>query len=417
MLFVLRTVLLACPLVLTNCSQDSAKLGAPPQDPGSVTKAFAQGSISSGAGVRTCLPFFDPCSTSSAAKPSVARRLARSVEHEPVQALRSAQVLEPSQVPQSTSSSGVFTVIAGAEDWLLFSELVNVLNGHGLRVLPVVGLSARSDLEDITRNGVDLAVVPANALEVETRPGERPENPIRYIGRLYKETLQVFARRDVADLRELDGRKVNVGPAGSGSEIAARTLFAVLGIRPVVTMDHADLARQRLKSGDIDAAVFLAAWPAFQVTEMMIGEFRLLPVSHELLPGSAYEPASLEASQFPTLVGTGNTVPTVSVANVLAVSDALRGSQRYERLNHFVREFYKRAELLHQPGRSPQWKNLDPGADVPGWTRFQAADEWLKIRASSSTRASLSSPPSWPAEWNRASGRGAIEEAGLDRSS
>jgi hypothetical protein len=60
---------------------------------------------------------------------------------------------------------------------------------------------------------------------------------------------------------------------------------------------------------------------------------------------------------------------------VLAVADAPPKSPRYKRLSRFVRAFYERADRLDAADVSSPWREFDPAAEVPGWTRFKPAEE------------------------------------------
>lgn len=333
-------------------------------------------------GAATCFQGSEPCGTASAPQPTPPVPPARKAPP----AVRAVQVtgLAPVRPEAWTSASGAFTIVADAEDFQPVSELVNVLNGKGLRVMPVVGLSASRHLEDVAQHGIDFAVVPANALEAKSDVRKAGGESIRYVARLYDEDLHVLASREITDLRELNGRTVNVGMPGSGSDIAARAVFDKLGITPVLTR-HDDLnARQRLRSGEIDAALFLEPRPSRSAAEFGAEDrVHLVPVPHDLLDGAIYQPALLVASDYPGLVEKGAPVRTVSVANVLAVAEPPQRSGRYKRLSRFVREFYARVGQLHQPEHQPRWRDVDPAADVPGWTKFRPVQEVLKLRTAS----------------------------------
>lgn len=371
-----RAVLIAGLLVLTGCSNDPAKVAGPLQDVSRLAKAFTALSSPTPSGEKRCIPFFDPCETATAGGPaSDPRGRSARVRSNPI-----ADFAAVAATPQ-TGPPQVVTVIGDAEDFSPLSELVNTLNGDDLRVLPVIGLSALSHLLDITRNGVDLAIVPANALGFSREVEAGSRRQIRYVGKLYDEALHVLASRDISNLRQLDGRRVNVGPPGGGAELAAQALFAKLGIQPVVTNHHFEAARQLLQTGAVDAAIFLTARPAYEVTGFTPKTLvHLLPVPHDALEDPAYETAWLEANDYPNLIEAGTKIPTVKIANVLAVADAPRKSPRYKRLSRLVRTFYERADQLHAEDGSSAWREFDPSAEVPGWERFRPAEDWLKLR-------------------------------------
>ena len=77
-------------------------------------------------------------------------------------------------------------------------------------------------------------------------------------------------------------------------------------------------------------------------------------------------------------------VKTVSVGTVLVAYNWPRKSERYQRVDRFVEAFF--ANLKDIKARRPRWREFDITASVAGWTRFPAAEQWLK-------RAGLSSEP------------------------
>ena len=326
-------------------------------------------------GPAKCLPF-ETCRTVAAQRPAKHAGLRPAGREE-----RNVRPLSVAAAARPVSSAA-YTIIADPEDFALTSDLVNVLNGEGLRVLPVVGLGATSALKDITQYGVDFAIVPANALAPLREADPRSAEAIRYVGRLYDEALHVLASRSIADLRALHGSRVNLGPSGGGADIAGRALFAALGIEPVITRYHDEFARQRLESGDLDAAIVLAARPAPSVAQVSsLSGLHLLPVPSDLLPGDAYLPGALEARHYPAVIAAGGSLPTVVVPNVLALHDSPPASERYKRLSRFVREFYARFGELRHPDRPSQWREVDPRTEVRGWIPFRGAEEWLKLQA------------------------------------
>ena len=46
--------------------------------------------------------------------------------------------------------------------------------------------------------------------------------------------------------------------------------------------------------------------------------------------------------------------------------------------------------------RHPKWREVSLAAQLPGWTRFEAAQTWLDARAGQATQASVEKPPGLP---------------------
>jgi hypothetical protein len=53
------------------------------------------------------------------------------------------------------------------------------------------------------------------------------------------------------------------------------------------------------------------------------------------------------------------------------------GSPRYARLAKFVETFFDRIYQFHTDSRHPKWKEINLSAEIPAWTRFKPAADWL----------------------------------------
>jgi len=62
---------------------------------------------------------------------------------------------------------------------------------------------------------------------------------------------------------------------------------------------------------------------------------------------------------------------------VLAVYNWAEGSERYEKVKTFVERFFSNFEQFLDEARHPKWKEVNLAAEIPGWTRFKPAQDWL----------------------------------------
>jgi len=53
-------------------------------------------------------------------------------------------------------------------------------------------------------------------------------------------------------------------------------------------------------------------------------------------------------------------------------------TDRYQRVEKFVQQFFPKLAEFQKAPRHPKWRETNLAATLPGWTRFPAADEWLK---------------------------------------
>jgi hypothetical protein len=84
-------------------------------------------------------------------------------------------------------------------------------------------------------------------------------------------------------------------------------------------------------------------------------------------------------------VATDVAIPTVAVGDVMAVFGWQPHTERYTKVARFVDAFFSRFDQFQQPPRHPKWREVNLTAEVPGWTRFQPAQDWLARQAA--TRA------------------------------
>ena len=292
------------------------------------------------------------------------------------------------QAQAEKANAGTIGIISGGADGTyirIAADLANVLDGDTLRIIPMIGRGSLQNLQDIMfLRGVDIGIV-----QMDARQGLQPpdlqaaaQQRLRYLAPLYYEELHVLASRDVGSLRELDGKTVNIDKQGSGTSLTAQLVFEKLGIKPRFT--HYDQASSygRLRSGELQAAVYVAGRPVRAISEFQSdGRFHLLSVPFEGDLAEAYLPARFAASDYPRLIDSGKEVETIAIGNVLAVFNWPENSDRYRRVQRFVEQFFSRFDEFLQPGRHPKWKEVNLSATVPGWQRFKAAQDWLDREA------------------------------------
>src|SRR3954447_3172462 len=298
-------------------------------------------------------------------------------------ATASAQTLGP-PTNSATANIGTVGVISGGADGTyirIAADLANVLDTDNLRILPIIGRGSLQNLSDIMfLRGVDIGIVQMDAREGLGNDKLRSAamQRLRYIARLYNEEVHVIASRSITDISQLDGKAVNIDKDGSGTNLTARLIFNKLGIKPKFTTFDQTSSYERLRSGEIDAALYVAGRPVRAITEFQSeGRFHLLAIPFEGEIADTYFPTSLTAQDYPKLVDKGKPVETLAVGSILAVFNWPEGSDRYSRVERFVAAFFSKFEDFQKAGRHPKWKEVNLTASVPGWERFKAAQDWI----------------------------------------
>jgi TRAP transporter TAXI family solute receptor len=161
-----------------------------------------------------------------------------------------------------------------------------------------------------------------------------PLETLRIIAPLYPNVTHVLVSRssDASSIADLAGRRVSVGPPGSGTEQLARQVLEAYDI------SYDDIATRylsfsesanALRDGAIDAALISVGYPAAAVLEATTtGDARILQIdstTQRLLAGTYpyYMPGKIPAGAYP---GVATDIPTVAVMNWIVATEALDSS-------------------------------------------------------------------------------------------
>src|SRR5262249_34159551 len=91
-----------------------------------------------------------------------------------------------------------------------------------------------------------------------------------------------------------------------------------------------------------------------------------------------YSLGELTHREYPTLVAEDQSVDTIAVPAVLAVFNWAKGSDRYPRVERFVRSLFTKWDKFREPPRHPNWRGANLAAGVHGWIGWGGATEILK---------------------------------------
>src|SRR3954470_15926391 len=190
---------------------------------------------------------------------------------------------QQSRMASRSDNDRVVGIISGGTEGTyirIAADLANVLDSPDLRILPIVGRGSLQNLRDVMfLRGVDIGIV-----QMDAREQLKAENlqdsavrRLRFITRLYNEEVHIIANREITDIRQLEGKKVNIDKAGSGTNLTSRLIFDKLGIKPEMTTFDQASSYAKLKSGEIQAAVYVAGRPVRAIAELQTeGRFHLL---------------------------------------------------------------------------------------------------------------------------------------------
>ena len=294
---------------------------------------------------------------------------------------------------KSDANAGTVTIMTtrnlGAPFMQAALDLSNLLDAgerfEEMRVVPVVARGKVQNLWDILYlRGIDMGFVQSDILEyLKDDPRLASiKSRLRYVTVMYPEEVHVIAAKEVKSLRDLAGKTVSINAKGTGSSVVGTILMQRLGIDANLIHEDTRRAVARIKSGEIAAHFNVLGKPTPVVSRIESeGKLHLLPVPYTDALSDVYLPSELTSKDYPNLITEGETVPTIAVGNVLATFNWPGDSLRGRKVRQFVDAFFSRFEELKQEGYHPKWKDVNLAATMPGWTRLEAAQEWLDTHA------------------------------------
>ena len=262
-------------------------------------------------------------------------------------------------------------------------ELAKVLDdGDNLRILPMVSYGAASNLDDlIYLRGIDVAVTQSDVFEYFRTERKTPnlQNRVHYILRLPISELHILAKTDIRSVEDLRGKKVNFGPAGSGSSLTGTIVFQRLGVQVEPVLIDQQSALQRLRSDEVAALVRVVGKPVDFFTRIPANSgLHLVPIPFTNTFADYYTLGELDAKDYPTLIAEGQKVDTIGVPAVLAVINWRKGSDGYRRVERFIEQLFTKWDKFQAPPRHPKWRDVNLAATVPGWTRHSLSEQMLE---------------------------------------
>jgi uncharacterized protein len=344
--------------------------------------------------VPTLLETQAPARVEAQAPARVATR--RPVSPTSVGAVPAAATSTYEELRRETNDIAVSIVVSGltctcarfAED---IRNVLNDLRPGGIRVLPVLGVGGLQNLNDVLfLRSTDMAVVDQdNLLLLKQRDPKlyaNVEQRVQYITKLYTAEFHVLATNDVKSYNDLKNRKVNFNLKDSQTDVTADRIFKMLNIPVERSYYDNDEAIQKLLQHEISAMIVLTGGPQAALAKLKAEDgVHFLALDEESVPGrdlsairNEYMTIELTSKLYPNLIPAGTSVPTVANHALLVSYAWPENTEKYRRIERFVNEFFGKIDKFKDnSARHPKWAEFNVWTDIPGWTRFKPAANWL----------------------------------------
>lgn len=308
------------------------------------------------------------------------------------------QKLDAGRVGLVTGGPGGTYIKLGSD----LSDVVGKVMGDDLRVVVMEGQGSVGNLRDLAfLRFTDLALVQADVLEhirrTEPLDYQYLRDRIAYVARFHPEIIHVLARGGpFREPRELRGKTIAVGGLGGGTRITAPIVFRdILGIETnFVAMSQREALRDLLSDDpSIDGLVYVSGRGSSlfkDISEASRDNINRNGVFFVPFPApppgnSQYVTEALTNRDYDAFIVPKTPVPVWAVPAVLAVYNwdnrpGATARDRNRRITRFVNAFFANKGKLDdgRDGYNDNWCSIDIALTVTGWTRIDAADDWLR---------------------------------------
>jgi uncharacterized protein len=268
----------------------------------------------------------------------------------------------------------------------------------GLELTPLVSEGSASNVHRLRKEpGVRLALVQSDVYQAyldEAKAGNASAKdlirPLRVVLPLYDEEIYFVVRADspLNFIHEIENKRINVGPVGSGTALTATTLYRQMfgdGMNGANTshLRNEDALLKLATDTTLDVAIIVAGQPAKLFSEMKpearqyIRLLRLDSAAPQAVAAlKSYQAASIRTASYPNWLG--EDVPTLTTKALLVTYDYSLTSGVQQQLTRFARSLCSNMQRLRSEGH-PKWQEVSfklPPLGA-GWSYYRATSREL----------------------------------------
>ncbi|NJO38825.1 MAG: TAXI family TRAP transporter solute-binding subunit, partial [Rhizobiales bacterium] len=307
--------------------------------------------------------------------------------------------VEQARIAANQGTVSMFAGTEGDTSTRVAAELAAALAAgeSGVRLLTTNGGGIDRNLTDLLYlRGVDTAIVRADTLAYAKDQGVYPtvDSQVNYISEMFPEEVHLLVAEGIDHLRDLAGKRVNLGAPDTGSSITASVILSQLGIRAEPTLFPPRVAIDKLERGEIAGAFFVGGKP-MPLLRQIDGSSGLKLIAVPAVDyAESYAAAEIPGEDYPNLMAPGDLVPTIAVRTALLTYAWRPDTARYEALAQLSGALFDSLPALHDGGFHPKWREVDPTSEFTGWRRFPPAALWIDDNQGTARRIASRRPRS-----------------------
>jgi len=292
-------------------------------------------------------------------------------------------MLAEAQTPPRAAPRTELMLVTGSESGTYYAMgrdvkrlLDEVAPDSGIDLAIVPSQGALQNVIDVFRySSIQLGISQSDVLaylEIYARgdaDARRAVGGLQIVGYFFEEDVYLFGRPGINGFGDLTGKRVDIGPAGSGTTVTSLVLLHLAGVEPRELVNFPEItdAVTALRKGRIDAFFRVAATPTDYLKESISAShgFVLVPIRLSPSPASAplaqhYVPSTIPARAYPWL---DRPVDTVKVRTVVVTSGAPSGSSVCDAIGRLARIVSEHRSWLERNGH-PKWKDHSGARDL-----------------------------------------------------
>jgi uncharacterized protein len=268
----------------------------------------------------------------------------------------------------------------------------------GIELKPLVSDGSAANVHRLRNEaGVRLGLVQSDVYqayldEAKTGNGQAIHliKPLRVVMPLYDEEIYFVVRADspLGHVHEIEGKRINVGPIGSGTALSATTLYRQMFGNGIAAANVNHLRNEeallKLATGNtIDVAIVVAGQPATLFSEMKPEArqyIKLLRFDPQAAQAAtllkSYQAASIRAASYPSWLT--DDVPTLATRAMLVTYDYSLSSGVQQQLTRFAKSLCGNFQRLRDEGH-PKWREVSPQPPAlgAGWSYYAPTMRYL----------------------------------------
>ena len=233
--------------------------------------------------------------------------------------------------------------------------------------IPFDIIQTNGSLDNINLLGlekVDLAILQLDVLKVtsdrmQTKADFNIFEVMKVILNLYFEEIHVLTKTEsIRSISQLEGKRVAVGPEGSGSALTAAVLLTAYDLHVERSFDTPNDALRKLEGGELDALIFVggAPVPAF---ENLDASFRFVRLPPNPLLEQIYQRKKINKGVY----AWAGEVETFAVPSVIMTRDR-KESSYVALIQKLLLAIFTHKAVLESTGH-PKWKSSQFGLMPP----------------------------------------------------